>query len=180
MPGLFSLMTMQILMFVSIYSATELSRFLKRIKTILVYMSTWSFTRSTHDGVLHVPQSSTYSSKAWPRLCSIHEKGTIWNHLPPTFPSHKWQCQQGDVKPSSPKHTIPNNDNQITSIKCQKTKYECSIPWGQISQEIHSVHYHPHLRIFSKDMKYMTARFPLLQFLDLKCCLCTWSLVWKQ
>ena len=40
----------------------------------------------------------------------------------------------------------------------------------QISQEIHSVHYHPHLHVATKDMKYMTARFPLLQFLDLKCC----------
>jgi hypothetical protein len=142
-----------------------------RIKTILQYLSTGSFTRSVHNGVLHVPQSSTHSSKAWPCLCSIHEKGTIWIHLPPTFPSHKWQWQQGDDMPSSPKHTIPNNENQITSIKCQKTQYACSIPWeGRISHEIHTVHYHPHLHVFSQDMKYMTARFPLLQFLDLKWC----------
>lgn len=138
-----------------------------RIKTMLQYLSTGSFTRSIHNGVLHVPQSSTYSSKAWPRLCSIHEKGTNWIHLPPTFPSHKWQCQEGSDMPSSPKHTIPYNENQITSTICQDTVWK--FHHGQIPQEIHSVHYHPHLHAFSKDMKYMIARFPLLQFLDLKC-----------
>jgi hypothetical protein len=49
------------------------------------------------------------------------------------------------------------------------TQYE-KFHHGQISQEIYYEHYHPHLHAFSKDMKYMMARFPLLQYLDLKWC----------
>lgn len=79
-------------------------------------LSTGSFTQYIRKSVLHLPQCSTYSSKTRPCLCSIREKGTIWIHLPPTFPSHKWQCQKGEDLLSSPKqwpsdylHQIPTD-----------------------------------------------------------------------